>query len=481
MPASGRRRFHGWRSFAEPCVINADSSFGHHGGGRTCSQAARNLRSLCAVSCLALVGWCPSLSEAAQKYELRESSSDTRTYRVTHSLSVVGQLQAAKGDGSAVGLPLSVDATARYCERRLPGIGRDAESLRCVRSYDQAEARIEVNRRPTTSKLHDQHRLIVVQGRSEGPEPYCPDGPLTRNELDLLHVPADSLALQGLLPRAEVAIGDTWNPGSWAVQMLLGIEAVLNGELTCRLESADSQAALVKMTGIMDGATGGAATKIDVSGHYLCDLRGRFIKSVELRQKEKRSVGTVSPGMTVTAEATWTRTPTNDVGALSESALANIPQEPPEHLLRLWFDCPWKLGFTYERDWHIFHRTHEAAVLRLLDKGSLVAQCNVSPVPITQPGKQTSGEQFRIDVQRELGDKLKSIEKSEQIPIDSGGSVYRITAVGKSNDISMYWLYYLCTAPSGRQVAFMFAVDTDSLERFADRDLQIVRQLRWLP
>ena len=82
---------------------------------------------------------------------------------------------------------------------------------------------------------------------------------------------------------------------------------------------------------------------------------------------------------------------------------------------------------------------------------------------------------------QEMGASLKSITKAEIFEVPDERFLYRVTAVGQSNGIEMHWLYYLCAAPSGRQVSYVFAVETKLLERLGNRDLGIVSTLQFLP
>ena len=49
---------------------------------------------------------------------------------------------------------------------------------------------------------------------------------------------------------------------------------------------------------------------------------------------------------------------------------------------------------------------------------------------------QLKEKQFQLDVQQALGDRLKSITKAEQMEVDDGRFLYRVTAVGESNGVS---------------------------------------------
>lgn len=437
-------------------------------------------RSTTPALCLCLFVFCDATAGyGAQKHTLLESTEQSPVYDVDVQLKVNGQLQTAAGPEKAVSLPLDVKAKLQYRERRLSGAGRQARALRSLRSYDHAEAEIKVQQQTTFSKLSSQ-KLIVAQGRREGPLLYDPEGPLTPRELDLLRVPGDSLALLGLLPVQPVAVGDEWTPDSWAVQMLTGTEAVLKSKLTCRLEKVDKDVATVQFQGEIEGATVGAATTIKLDGRYQFDLKCNAITHAALKQTEKRSAGSVNPGMDVTAEVVVDRIPAANPGPLTARRADQVPLEPTAEQLRLRLHTRWDAALLLDRDWHVFHQSGEQAILRLLDKGSLIAQCNVARIAAANPGNHTSERDFSQDIARSLGEKLKEIGTPERLDADKGWFLCKVTAKGEANDTPIRWIYYLSAAPDGRQATFVFTVEDKLLERLADRDLSLVKSLKFL-
>jgi hypothetical protein len=302
---------------------------------------------------------------------------------------------------------------------------------------------------------------------------------MSNSELELLQMPGDSLAVLGLLPAKSVKVDESWKVDPWVIQMLTGTEAVAKSELTCKLQSADQQAAKVTFEGSVEGATLGAANEITLSGHYVFDLQEKYLKSLELKQKEKRFVGAVSPGMNVEAVVEFVRGPAPSVGELTDKLAESTPLTPPAELLLVEQRLPWGVRVVHDRRWHVFHTTNSAAVLRLLDKGSMVAQCNVTQVESMQPGEHTSEVRFQEDIRNALADKLTDIVKAEQLKTDDGSYRYRVTAVGKSNGLDMSWVYYLCADPSGRQTALVFAYETNKAETIGGEDMSIVKSLEF--
>src|SRR3990172_7008155 len=165
-----------------------------------------------AVCVPVIVIYAGQLGAAAETYALEEPSGDARVFRVEGRQEVKGQLDTPTGDGKAVAHDLTVSATLKYLERRLSGTGRDAEALRSLRHFDEAGARILVDGQLTSSRLRNERRLLVAQGRRDGMHLFCTAGRMLFDEIDLLRVPGDSLAALALLPPKPVNVGEKWTP-----------------------------------------------------------------------------------------------------------------------------------------------------------------------------------------------------------------------------------------------------------------------------
>ncbi len=431
--------------------------------------------SFCSV--VAMLG--RALAAEAGPFTLKEAPPDARIENVEVRVKVSGTAEFAIEKGKFLTQPIVAEAVLKFRERWLPGAGRDAEALRSLRHYDALATDIKVADHATRSQLSTDRRQIVAQGRSAGILFYSPAGPLTSADLELLRAPADTLCLIALLPANPVNIGDKWTPPSWAGQMLTETEAASKSELTCTLESVADEKAKVAVTGSVVGATSGSSGKIELHGWYLFDLKTHLIVRAELDQTEDRTVGPVSPGMKVTAQTTVTRSPSADSAGLTQEAAAAVPLDPPAALTLLTFHSPWNIELTHDRDWHVFQQNRQIAVLRLIEQGSLVAQCNLTPIRPAAAGEHVSPEQFQDDIRTSLGPQFKSVEKAEPIPTGDKRFLYRVTVNGEANKAPITWIYYLCAAPSGLQTSCVFAVNSTLLKRLGNRDEEMMKSLKF--
>ncbi|HBH52530.1 MAG TPA: hypothetical protein DDY91_11620 [Planctomycetaceae bacterium] len=434
-----------------------------------------------------LGGWSLVVAGAAERVTLEDDPGAAQVFEVATALKVEGKIYPQPGAKSA--LPLKVDAGFRYRERRGEGAGRQAQSLRSVRYYDQAGASITAGNQVSNVSLRDEARLIVVEGTDSGVELSSPSIPLRVDELELLRAAGDSLVVAGLLPREAVEAGDTWKPASWVLPTWAGIEAVEKSQLSCTLERIDSQQAVIRFQGEVIGAVWGAAARVTVEGALELDLAKKHWKKLTLNQTEKRAVGAVSPGLDVTAKVETTRRPARTEGRLSEMDLKGVPLAANEATRLVVFEAPlWNLRFYHDRNWHLLNQNSDTSTLRYVEQGDLLAQCTIKKLPEAQPGKHVSEELFRADIEKALGKNFEKFVQAERLKLGTETFVYRVVVQGtvktqndKDEEIlqPMQWHYYLVADAQGRQLALVFTFTPEHAKRFADRDLAIVGGLEF--
>jgi hypothetical protein len=106
------------------------------------------------------------------------------------------QARSSQDDKAAVDeqkQPISVAAKLSYDEKQLVPATADipAGTPLAIRYYDVAEAVIKINQTGRTPKLADERRTIIVEQGVQRPVAYCPEGPLSRAQLDLIDIVGD--------------------------------------------------------------------------------------------------------------------------------------------------------------------------------------------------------------------------------------------------------------------------------------------------
>ena len=451
---------------------------------------------------------------AADAVKLAEPETDQRAFKVSVAMEVTGKLETPREDRLQQ-TPLEGTATLTYEERRLPGGGRDAEAYRSVRVYEKAQTDIKTGDFQTVRSLRPSRKLIVTEGTREGLRQFSPAGALTYEELELLQFPGDSLGLLALLNDTALEPGEVWKPSDWVLQFVTGIEASEKAAINCKLESVTGGVARVQFSGEIRGADLGARCVIKVSGHYLYDIAGKYLKRAEVTQEDTREAGVLNPAFGITAKAVLDRKPLDKPAGLADEVLKANTLESNEGSLLLIYEQPqWGVRFFYGRDWHVFHQTPDMAILRMMQQGGVVAQMQLSPVrQPAKPGEHVDPEKFKSDIKKQLGGNFQQFLFDEPVKRDDKHYHYRVIAVGgvqrsvpkqaDGNDeskkakpasktdgddaaaetqfIPFQWIYNLLAAPDGRQAILTFVLEADQLEKFKAQDAIILSNFQFLP
>lgn len=397
----------------------------------------------------------------------RQVEEDLR--RVETLLEVSGKLLSGPAD-NATSSDVSVVGKFTYDERLLSPGDETLAGRRSVRHYDQAEATIVVDGNTIQPKLSDDHRLIAVTRVLEDTLVFCPSSLLTREELDLLDMPGDSLLVDALVPGSEVSEGQSWPHSEQLLAGLLGLDAVAVNEVTSTLNSVQGNQARIEMSGIINGAVNGVATEIDLRAKYHFDLESRCVTWFAMVLKEKRSVGHISPGTDVVARVQMKVSPITSSPPLERDLLAGLILEPADTLLPLAFEEALEgFRFYHDRSWHIIDQRPNLLVMRLVERGELIGQCNVSALPQGKSGVSPLGE-FQADVKRALGDNFGRFVQASEAETSTGLHVCEVTAEGTASGLDMWWKYFLVSDAEGRRLVFAFTVEQEHAPRLNETD-----------
>ena len=421
---------------------------------------------------------------AEQHHRLETSLEAVDKLQVEVKLEVGGHLQLA-GDDEVVPVPIRVDGKMRYDEVRLDGPAnagpqRDAASAaRAVRHYHEAGAKMAISGQEFTPQLRDERRQIVAAATAEGVEIASPKGPLTRDELDLMALPGDSLLVDELLPPGEISEGDEWTHSNELLAALLGLDAVSASDVKSRLVEFTDQLAKIEMEGHVDGAVAGVASEIEVKAKYAFHRQANLVSWLALLVNEKRSIGHVAPGLDTVAKLQMTRQPLDESTVLDAAAI-RAARETTESLLLEHPGPTERIRLVHDRDWYTVGDEANLAAFRLVDRGELVAQCNVSAANLPAAKEITSVEAFQEQVRAAIADHVGQFVEVTSAPHPRGYGIYRVVAEGTVAELPIRWIYYLVFDRAGNRAALVFTLETDLIEQFGDRDRDFVDRLEFV-
>lgn len=423
------------------------------------------------------------ITDAAEGVVISAVVNSDRMTRISCEVRIRGKMITPSESGTSE-LNLNSDAAFRFDQRQFESRISGPFSLRAYRNFQDASVRTVVGtNHKTVVQLPGSHRILQVYGTDSGLWHLSSDVRLTRQQVDLLQLPCDPLVAAGLLPtRALSSKDEKWNADTWVVPMLVGMEAVVSQSATCQLADLSENEAVVQFEAAADGAVTGSASKVVLTGKFTLDRRNGIITQLQAIMKEQRSPGTVSPGLNITAEVQWTQAILPDVADQPIKLPLQMPEELPEAgRLRLSLSTPWRLMLSHSRDWYLFHETPELVVLRMLQNGALIAQCNIAPALIMPPGEFTADDKFRSEVKSALVSRQAVIVSSRVIPVSNEWRKHFVRAVSETDSRTIYWDYYLCTHAQGEQFLLIFSHSKQDAELFGDAATQLLETLSLPP
>jgi len=444
--------------------------------------------------------WCATLIFSActvtalaapeeERIELSARHAPGDLTRVTIQIEAGGHnLVRAENDADAKQpeqkLPMSVSAKLQYDERCLapftPGLA-DGTKL-AVRYYDQAEAVIKVDASGRAPKLAEDRRLIITETGADRPILYCPDGPLTREQLDLIDVVGDSISLDRLLPTTAVAKDESWSNDAAVIGPLLTLDSVAVCEVKSVLESFNTSFAKIRLAGSVQGTADGAATELEVRAVYLFDRRSKRVAKLNLAVRERRSIGGATPGVDAVAKLQIQVEPIEKSAKLDDAAVAKTTAATRHPARDLVYESgPLGLRFKHDRHWFVTSERREAVTMRRIDRSDLVAQCTLAALPPKSAGRQTSLEQFQQDVTYSLGKSFGEMVSSRQWQNSAGLYCYELVVRGLVEEVPVEWRYYLLAPESGERVSAAVTLEKPMVDRIGKADRELIESLEIFP
>ena len=339
---------------------------------------------------------------------LRELARSGDASRAVVELKAEGSFRPATLPGAAEARPLAlkVETRVEFVER-VGSVDPQGQPRRTFRQVEGAAAAINGEVRPSSSALRPEVATLVADRRDASVAITSAGGPLTRSELELVQGPGDPLALGSLLPTRPVAVGDRWIVGQLAARNLSGYDALATNALEATLEAVDAGSARVRLLGTIRGAALGGEGSMACDGSITFDRRANRVDRLTLRRAETRRAGPVEAGLDVKSVITVARQAAPLVKPLDDDELLARAVEASRGPDLLLFNAPdGKFTLLHDRDWHLYWDDDRQVILKRLDRGEMVAQCNLSAGPGAGKGRHQDVEQFKADLKKALGDRF---------------------------------------------------------------------------
>jgi hypothetical protein len=203
-----------------------------------------------------------------------------------------------------------------------------------------------------------------------------------------------------------------------------------------------------------------------------------------LERAEVRGNGPVEAGLDVKSTLTVTREAAASPGPLGDDVVARLDLDRPDPrraLLRLVLPGD-KATLLHDRDWHTYWDDARLTVLKRVEGGEVVAQCNLSVGPAAGKGRHQDLDQFRDDIRRVLGARFVQFLGAGEVDGDPAGNFrYKVGVQGRQGDLGVVWYYYLVASPEGDQAVATFTLADTRVKAFGAEDQRLIGSWRWEP
>lgn len=425
----------------------------------------------------------PLPSDAPQPVNLSSEITEGDVQNVKVVFELDGTLALKSDTPDPVKVPVQAKARLSYDEKVVKGSTAKRPWIRAsVRAYQMAEANIKLPEQTVTPTLRDEREIIVSSAdAADDVVLFSPLGPVTRDELDLIDVPANSAIINGLLPNRTVRHGETWQLKSALTPVILGLDAIAEQEITCRLAQLNDESAVVELEGTVNGASGGVATEISLAAKYAFERQAGRIGWFAMSLKENRSVGHAQPGLDGTIRLQMALTErTESPVPLHADVLADLQLSADPHIRLLEFVSPnGNFELLMNRKWHEMLDQKDACILRLVDRGDLLAQCNLTALPPMEDGVPFTLNDFQNDIEKVLDDEFGEFVTATEKVNEHGLHVMRVVVNGMASEVPIHWIYYHLTNEQGRRASCVFTFESDLMSRFGAADQTLVSSFRF--
>jgi len=122
----------------------------------------------------------------------------------------------------------------------------------------------------------------------------------------------------------------------------------------------------------------------------------------------------------------------------------------------------------YGTNWKIIEESSDYLMMRLVDRGTLIGQVTVTPLP-PQSDVLTLSD-FENDIEIALGEQFGNLVSASTYKRDDGTEILRVASVGEAENLPFHWIHYHLRAIEGQRLSLAFMVESRHIDRFSNAD-----------
>lgn len=437
--------------------------------------AQRLLISAASVVC----GLLFSASAFAETYDIQIATDRGIQQRVEARFEHDGKVVVANGGqvDQQKQLPMNTIATMVYYQR-LTGSDKDPQA---IRYFENSKGNFNIEKGKVDSSVSRKNRMVVARLKSvpgQRLQMASVMDTLKQSEFDLIKNPADPLTYANLLEKKNVKVGSKWKTDNDALADFLCVDRILFNETQLLLKAVVKQKARLYMLGKVDATIDDVATGLKVSGIFDVDLSTGLVTDVRLNMNEVREAGQVAAGFEGKTKIDIRLTKDNACEHLSNTMLKKYTKARRIKQKLQWSSESGRFALEYDPRWRVIAAEQEAAVLRYIDDGDLMAQCDVVQLPARPANNPLTLAAYKKEVEKIIrSDKSARIADAKALTTSNGLAALKIIVKGEEKEIPVQWIYYHVSSEDGRRLTFVFTLEQEIASVFQPSDHRMVNGL----
>ncbi len=366
-------------------------------------------------------------------------------------------------------------------EERIVGFASDRTAHAAECFYYEARSTGKVGKKEHSLQLRPQSQYIRVQRDEPKWVMYSPTAYLEGQELDLVKVPASSLAIDALLPQAAVAVGATYQPDQQVLAKLLSLAAVQSSTVSGEVVEIGDKTAKIHFNGKVEGSVGGVPTSIDLVAKLVFDRELACCTWLAVAIREGREIGKSEPGFEIAGTIRMIRKPLDAPVRLPQAPASDMDSVPADRLYSELASAAVGYAALMDRRWKIMTDVPGSSMMRMIQDDTGIAQCDLRPLGKMAAGVQLTLEALVSESRVSMGERFVEVLQSREELNESGLRVLRVTIQGAVQNVPVQWIFVHFSDDSGRRLLATMTVSNEHLESFAGSDEQLIASLRFLP
>jgi hypothetical protein len=374
-------------------------------------------------------------------------------------------------------LPMKVSADLEYAQR-VTGPNQ------VVRYFKTAKAEIKLANGTTRPQLSKNNRLIIARlkkGSYKRVEMASITETLQQEEHELLQTLADPLTLESLIEKDDAVIGESWKPSDLALAKFLNIDRIKASSTKLQLKTVENGVARVYISGEVSANQNDVLTNISLAGYLKIDVKNHQVLSLKLSTDEKRPAGQISPGFQGRTRVDQSFTHGVTIDELSNSSLATAMRSNKVQQRLKFVSNRGMYQINFDPRWKLIAGEDDSAIMRFIDQGDLLTQCNVVLLPRRAANQPLTLKQYKTEIAKVIeADENALVVKAGDETTATGLKALRVIVSGEEDGLPVNWIYYHVASKDGRQITFVFSLAESVAGRVTGAAQQLVDEFRFL-